>query len=237
MTDPPSQYLNTITGLPSNYHTLQPPSPSSIPSSNAGIIHAQQQELNSSGWNEVPKYRPPKQTKMQEFIRTKRGKLMVFIDGSNLLYTAQSMALDVDYLRLVDVLVGRDDLIRVNFYAGIDNDNQASVGWQTFMNRTGFRMVTKQVVSYSDGKQKANCDVEMAVDMINLSDSFDTAVLVTGDGDLTYAVNCLMNKGKQVEVYGARFNTAEKLINTADRFIDLESIRGMIQKKHNFRNE
>jgi uncharacterized LabA/DUF88 family protein len=155
---------------------------------------------------------------------------MIFVDGSNLLYTAQMMGIDVDYLRLVDVLVGRDKLIRVNFYAGIDNENVTSVGWQTFMKRTGFKLTTKQVISYADGKQKANCDVEMAVDMINLASSYDTCILVSGDGDLTYAVNTLVNKGKQVEVYGNRYNTNEQLLNAADRFVDLESIRHLIQK-------
>ena len=196
-------YVNTITGLPSNYAF----------NANSHSNHT---------------HRP--QRKLQEFIKTDRGKLMVFIDGSNLLYTAKMMGLDLDYIRLVDVLVGKDKLIRVNFYAGIDNDNLTSVGWQTFMKRTGFKMTTKQVVSYSDGKQKANCDVEMAVDMIHLAHSYDTAILVTGDGDLSYAAQTLMNMGKQVEVYGYRQNTSETLINTVDRFIDIDTIRQFIQK-------
>jgi len=174
--------------------------------------------------------------KMQQYIRTARGKIMIFIDGSNLLYTAQMMNMDVDYIRLVDVLVGDDPLVRVNFYAGIDNENQTAVGWHYFMKRTGFKMTTKQVVSYADGKQKANCDVEMAVDMINLADSFDTAIVVSGDGDLAYAASTLVNKGKQVEVYGNKFNTNDTLVSAADRFVDLESIRHLIckQKVNNF---
>ncbi|NCY26859.1 MAG: NYN domain-containing protein [Alphaproteobacteria bacterium] len=88
----------------------------------------------------------------------------------------------------------------------------------------------KQVVCYSDGKAKANCDVEMAVDMINFADSFDTCILITGDGDLTYAVDTLVSRGKQVEVVGHKQNTKDTLIHSADRFIDLESIKHLIAK-------
>jgi len=38
-----------------------------------------------------------------------------------------------------------------------------------------------------DGSKKANLD-EIAVDMMALVGSYDTAVLVSGDGDLAYAV-------------------------------------------------
>jgi uncharacterized LabA/DUF88 family protein len=179
-------------------------------------------------YDEAPKFFKPK--KQNEFIKTDRGKIMIFIDGSNLFYTAQMMGIEIDYLKLTETLVGRDKLIRVNFYAGIDTENQLSAGWQYFMKRSGFKMITKPLQCFADGNRKANCDVEMAVDMINLANSFDTAILVSGDGDLTYAVQTLVNKGKQVEVLGNKMNTNDGLIQACDRFIDLESIRYQITK-------
>ena len=187
------------------------------------------QHPNHSTPHTVPSHHFAKK-KMQEFIQTDRGKIMIFVDGSNLFYTAQMMGIEIDYIKLVNVLVNRDKLIRANFYSGIDNDNMTSVGWKYFMKRTGFRMVTKQVVSYADGKAKANCDVEMAVDMINFASAFDTCILITGDGDLTYAVDTLVQQGKQVEVVGHKQNTKDTLIHSADRFIDLESIQHLIIK-------
>jgi uncharacterized LabA/DUF88 family protein len=166
----------------------------------------------------------------RETLKTERGKIMIFIDGSNLFYTAQMMGIEMDYIRLVEQLILNNKLVRAYFYAGIDNVNTQSLNWQYFMRRTGFKMVTKQLQCFSDGNRKANCDVEIAVDMINLADSFDTAILVTGDGDLTYAVQTLVNKGKQVEIVGHRSNTNDTLINACDRFIDLENIREFITK-------
>lgn len=185
------------------------------------------QSFDDGHINNTRFYKPKKQN---EFIKTDRGKIMIFIDGSNLFYTAQMMGIEIDYLKLTETLVGRDKLIRVNFYAGIDTENQLSAGWQYFMKRSGFKMITKPLQCFADGNRKANCDVEMAVDMINLAHSFDTAILVSGDGDLTYAVQTLVNKGKQVEVLGNKMNTNDGLIQACDRFIDLESIRYNITK-------
>lgn len=183
----------------------------------------------------VEAYKPPfryvaKPYKTHNVIRTERGRLMIFVDGSNLFYTAQMLGIEIDYLKLVDSLVNKDKLIRAYFYAGIDLDNALSIGWQFFMKRSGFKMVTKPLQTLPDGSKKANCDVEMAVDMVTMLDSFDTAIVITGDGDLTYAIQYLVNHGKQVELVGSKMNTKDTLIQAADRFVELECLKTLITK-------
>jgi uncharacterized LabA/DUF88 family protein len=73
-------------------------------------------------------------------------------------------------------------------------------------------------------------DVEIAVDMMALVGSYDTAVLVSGDGDLAYAVNAVSYRGARVEVVSLRSMTSDSLINVSDRYIDLEGIKEDIQK-------
>ena len=77
---------------------------------------------------------------------------------------------------------------------------------------------------------KANLDVEIAVDMLSLAGRYDTAVLVSGDEDFVYAVNAVAYKGCRVEVAGFRSNTAPRLIDVADFFIDLGDIAELIRK-------
>lgn len=168
--------------------------------------------------------------KPQEMLKTERGKVMMFIDGNNLFYTSQLMGIEIDYIHLVKVLVGNAKLVRAYFYAGIDYDHSTSMGWLYFMKRTGFKMVTKPLQTFVDGTKKANCDVELVVDMVNQSDHYDTAIVVSGDGDLTYAIQNVCHKGKQVEVVGYKGNTNDTLINAADRFVDLDSIKQQITK-------
>jgi hypothetical protein len=55
-------------------------------------------------------------------------------------------------------------------------------------------------------------------------------VLVSGDEDFVYAVNAVAYKGCRVEVAGFRSNTAPRLIDVADFFIDLGDIAELIRK-------
>jgi len=77
---------------------------------------------------------------------------------------------------------------------------------------------------------KANLDVEIAVDMLSLAGRYDTAVLVSGDEDFVYAINAVAYKGCRVEIAGFRSNTAPRLIDVGDYFIDLGEIGDMIRK-------
>jgi uncharacterized LabA/DUF88 family protein len=72
--------------------------------------------------------------------------------------------------------------------------------------------------------------VEIAVDMMALIGSYDTAVLVSGDGDLAYAVDAASYRGVRVEVVSLRSMTSDHLINVADRYVDLEAIKDDIMK-------
>jgi len=67
--------------------------------------------------------------------------------------------------------------------------------------------------------------------MLSLAGRYDTAVLVSGDEDFVYAVNAVAYKGCRVEVAGFRSNTAPKLIDVADYFIDLGEIADKVKKE------
>ncbi|CCH65484.1 hypothetical protein RINTHM_10240 [Richelia intracellularis HM01] len=54
--------------------------------------------------------------------------------------------------------------------------------------------------------------------------------MVSGDGDLAYAINTVSYKGVRVEVLSLRSMTSDSLINVADCFIDIDSIKQYIQK-------
>jgi hypothetical protein len=56
-------------------------------------------------------------------------------------------------------------------------------------------------------------------------------VLVSGDEDFVYAVNAVAYKGCRVEIAGFRSNTAPKLIDVSDYFIDLGEIADKVRKE------
>ncbi len=165
-----------------------------------------------------------------EQVLENRGRVAIFIDGSNLFYAALQLGIEIDYTKLLCRLTGGSRLLRSFFYTGVDRTNEKQQGFLLWMRRNGYRVIAKDLVQLPDGSKKANLDVEIAVDMMALVDSYDTAVLVSGDGDLAYAVNAVSYHGVRVEVVSLRAMTSDSLINVSDRYIDLEQIKEDIQK-------
>ncbi|HEX7177638.1 MAG TPA: NYN domain-containing protein [Pyrinomonadaceae bacterium] len=156
--------------------------------------------------------------------------MAVFIDGNNLFHAARFHNIDIDYNKLLRVLLGDGRLLRAFFYTGVDVGAERQQGFLLWMRRNGFRVIHKELKTFYDGTRKANLDVEIAVDMLSLAGRYDTAVLVSGDEDFVYAVNAVAYKGCRVEVAGFRSNTAPKLIDVADYFIDLGEIADKVRK-------
>lgn len=159
-----------------------------------------------------------------------RGRVAVFIDGNNLFHAARFHNLDIDYNKLLRLLLGDGRLLRAFFYTGVDTGAERQQGFLLWMRRNGFRVVQKELKTFYDGSRKANLDVEIAVDMLSLAGCYETAVLVSGDEDFVYAVNAVAYKGCRVEVAGFRSNTAPKLIDVADYFIDLGEVADKVRK-------
>jgi uncharacterized LabA/DUF88 family protein len=173
------------------------------------------------------------------FNTINRGRVAVFIDGSGLFNTALKLGIEIDYAKLLYCLTQGARLLRAFFYYGVDvsrqipkhpRNNERQQGFLFWMRRHGYRVVTKDMLPSSDIFKKNNLNVEIAVDMINLSPYYDTAVLVSGDGNLAYAVNTVTSKGAKVELVSLRAMTSESLINVADTFVDIDVIKQYIQK-------
>jgi uncharacterized LabA/DUF88 family protein len=159
-----------------------------------------------------------------------RGRVAIFVDGSNLFYAALQLNIEIDYTKLLAKLTGGSRLLRSFFYTGVDRTNEKQQGFLLWMRRNGYRVIAKDLIQLPDGSKKANLDVEIAVDMMALVGSYDTAVLVSGDGDLAYAVDAVSYRGVRVEVVSLRSMTSDSLINVSDRYIDLENVKEEIQK-------
>lgn len=159
-------------------------------------------------------------------------RLVIFIDGSNLFYAAMQLKLEIDYSKLLQCLTRNRRLMRAYFYTGVDRFNEKQQGFLLWMRRNGYRVVTKDLMQYPDGSKHANLDVEIAVDMLALAPYCDSAVLLSGDGDLAYVVNAIAYQGVKVEVVGLSSMTSETLINVADRYTDLATLQPVIQRSN-----
>lgn len=159
-----------------------------------------------------------------------RGRIAIFIDGASLFYAALQLGFEIDYNRLIATLTVDARLMRAFFYTGVDSNNEKQQGFLLWMRRNGYRVVTKDLVQMPDGCKKANLDVEIAVDMLTLADYYDTAVLISGNGTLAYAVDAVSSRGVRIELVSLRSMTSERLFNVADTHLDLEVIQKDIEK-------
>jgi uncharacterized LabA/DUF88 family protein len=157
-------------------------------------------------------------------------RVVIFIDGSNLFYAAMQLGLEIDYTKLLKCLTGKRSLVRAYFYTGVDRSNEKQQGFLLWMRRNGYRVVAKELVQHPDGTKKANLDIEMAIDMMNLAGYCDTVVLLSGNGDLAYAVEKVAYRGVQIELVSLPSMLSDSLRNVVDRFIDLTMIQPLIQK-------
>ncbi len=148
----------------------------------------------------------------------------VFVDVSNLFYSAKSFGVEVNYCRLLDYAVRNRNLIRAYSYTGIDPDNPNQRKFIDFLCANGYKVICKDIHKYDSGRVKANLDIEMAVDILTMSDNLDVVVLVSGDGDFVRLVQAVQSKGVRFELISFRSSTANDLIAAADHFTEITTI-------------
>ena len=154
----------------------------------------------------------------------------VFIDGNNLFHSARQAGFEVDYLRLLAELTEGKELLRAFFYTGVDEGADRQRGFLHWMRRNGFRVVQKAVKPEKDGSRRARLEVEIATDMLSYAGDIDLAILVSGDEDFAYPLEALARKGVRVEVAGFRTAMANKVLDAADRFIELDGLADRLKK-------
>jgi uncharacterized LabA/DUF88 family protein len=151
----------------------------------------------------------------------------LFVDVANLYYSARGQDVDVDYVALLKTATKGRDLIRAYAYSGLDPENENQRKFIDFLNKNGYKVLTKDIRKFGDGRVKANLDIELVVDLFRLADRMDIAVIVSGDGDFAPAIRALQDKGVRCEVISFRPNTSSDLIAVADEFIDIMKIAGI----------
>ncbi len=170
-------------------------------------------------------------------------RIALFIDGSNLYAAAKGLNIDIDYKKLLDEFRKRGVLIRAYYYTAMVEDQEYSplrplVDWLDY---NGFTMVTKPVKRYTEAgtgivRTKGNMDIEIAVDMMELSASVDHIVLFSGDGDFRKLVEAVQRKGVRVTVISTLKSQppmiSDDLRRQADTFVDLQDLASAIGRSH-----
>ncbi len=148
----------------------------------------------------------------------------VFVDAANVELACDRLRARFDWGKILAMLTRDRQLVRAISYAPVHEDVGVSLETQRFAEPflgRGYKVVTKPLKRFQDGSVKANVDVEMAIDIVEMVDRLDIVCLVSGDGDFQYLVEAIQRKGVRVEVVAVGASTATNLKNAADLYIDL----------------
>ena len=173
--------------------------------------------------------------------RSGSDRIALFIEGANLHATARTLGFDIDYKRLLKEFQGRGTLLRAFYYtATIEDQEYCSVrpliDWLDY---NGYTVVAKAAKEFTDAsgrrKVKANIDIELAVDAMELAGHVDQIVLFSGDGDFRPLVEALQRRGVSVTVVSTISShppmAADELRRQADVFIDVKELQAKIGRE------
>ena len=170
----------------------------------------------------------------------------LFIDGPNLYASARALGFDVDYKSLLQHFSGKGRLLRAFYYTALVEDQEYSpirplVDWLDY---NGYTLVTKPVKEFTDSmgrrKIKGNRDIEIAIDVLEMTDHVDHIVLFSGDGDFRCLVEAAQRRGVRVTVVSTFRSSppmvADELRRQADTFIDLQDLSSIIARPGRYQN-
>lgn len=170
----------------------------------------------------------------------KDERLALFIDGAALYSTTRALGLEIDFRKLLTEFTDRGRLLRASYYTTIVESDEYSpvrplVDWLAY---NGFNVISKPAKEYLDreGRRRfrGNMNVEIAVDIIEMTSHVDHIVLFSGDGDFRHAVEVAKGKGTRVSVVASVKSQpqtiADELRREADVFIDLADLSRLIAR-------
>ncbi len=158
-------------------------------------------------------------------------RVMVFIDGSNLYHVLDQNCSrhDVQFDKLARKLANGRDLRRIYYY-NIRQESDRPDG-RVDQDRFLHSLYDTPYVEVRLGiaKQRRDQVVEKGVDVMLATDlvvrayqdQYDTAILVSGDGDFYPAIQAVKDRGKQVEVAAFESNISAEASRVADLHLKL----------------
>jgi uncharacterized LabA/DUF88 family protein len=164
-------------------------------------------------------------------------KISVFIDGANFFHMQKKLGWSIDPKNILTYIEEKGEIQDAFYYYGENVPPPAKE--QRFLDalyNMGYSLVSKPIkeifdLETGDTIRKANLDVEIVLDMFNTIDSYDMAVLISGDGDFQRPLELLRARGKRFFVMATKGLIAREIRQVCGRhYIDFAEIRDRVEK-------
>ena len=145
----------------------------------------------------------------------------VFIDTQNMYYSARNLfKRKVNFKNIVDDAVAGRKLIRAMAYV-VGTESKEEQPFFEALRSAGIETREKPLQEFASGHKKGDWDVGLAIDVVQMLDTLDVVVIVSGDGDFQPLVNYALARGRMVELMAFGETTSSALQKVVHDYTDL----------------
>ncbi len=149
----------------------------------------------------------------------------VFIDTQNMYYSARNLfKRKVNFKNIVEDAIAGRKLIRAMAYV-VSTEGREERPFFDALEKAGIETRQKALMEYPSGQKKADWDVGLAIDVVQMLDTLDVVIIVSGDGDFKPLVDYVQSRGRMVELMAFGKTTSSKLTGLVHDFTDLSENR------------
>ena len=159
-----------------------------------------------------------------------RDRTMVFMDIRNVIRSSRNECggkFKIDFEEMVNLLTNGRPLNGAYVFdsAGHMNNEEDSKKFHDCLRYNGFRVVVCDL-SEPESRNQKGVDVAMACEMVRqaYNDSYDVAIVISGDNDFVPAIEIIKNVGKIVEVASFEASFGKHIRMAADRTHSLSTM-------------
>lgn len=151
-----------------------------------------------------------------------------FLDSQNINLSIRDQGWKMDWKRFRVYLKEKYSVERAYVFIGYDPLNQALY---SALQNAGYHLIFKPVLQLKSGQTKGNVDAELVLQAMIDYDSYDKAVVVTGDGDFACLVAYLYTTGKLERLIVPNLSKYSHFLSDAakERMDDLTNLRSKLR--------
>jgi uncharacterized LabA/DUF88 family protein len=172
---------------------------------------------------------------MRKKETSRKQKVIVFIDGSNIYFAQKKMGKWLDWVKVKRFLEGKYHVLEYRYYVGLRSHDRKMKKFLRKLKKIGFSLMTKPIKTVIDEKgnifEKANFDVEMATDALRKVDQVDVVIFFSGDSDFAYLCRLICRQNKKIYFFSSKKTLAWELRENANGFYYLENLQHLTKQR------
>ena len=153
-----------------------------------------------------------------------------FIDSNNLNLAIKEQGWNLDHKRFRKYLEDKYGVSKAFLFIGYIPDNQPLY---TSLQKSGYILVFKPTLLLPDGRVKGNVDAELVLYAMIEINTYDKALIVTGDGDFYCIVDYLKRQDKLLKLMVPNLYKYSSLFRKfMPDIVFMNNLKGKLQYEH-----